>query len=63
MNKTHIKNTPSEIIPVAPDADEVCCDGGESVLGHPAVWYSFDGRKQVTCMYCDRIFTKESART
>ena len=47
-----------EVIIVAADADEVSCDGGGGALGHPLVWYSFDGRSQVTCGYCDREFVK-----
>lgn len=51
------QNAP-EIIPVAADADEVCCDGGGGALGHPVVWYSFDAQPQVRCGYCDRLFVK-----
>lgn len=49
---------PPETIEVESDVDEVCCDGGKGALGHPAVWYSFDGRSQVRCGYCDRVFLK-----
>ena len=49
---------PPEIIEVTADADEVCCDGGSPALGHPVVWYSFDGKDQVRCAYCDRLFVK-----
>lgn len=45
-----------EIIAVDPGADEVCCDGGGGALGHPMVWYSFDGQNRVKCLYCDRLF-------
>lgn len=47
-----------EIVAVSPDADEVVCDGGGGALGHPQVWYSFDGQDQVVCGYCDRLFVK-----
>ncbi len=47
-----------EVIIVTADADEVSCDGGGGALGHPLVWYSFDGRTQLTCGYCDREFVK-----
>lgn len=47
-----------EVIIVADDADEVSCDGGGGALGHPLVWYSFDGGHAVTCGYCDREFVK-----
>jgi uncharacterized Zn-finger protein len=53
--------TPHETILVENDVDEVCCDGGNPVLGHPVVWYVFDGRNKVTCHYCDRTFLKAGA--
>lgn len=53
-----VKNQAPEVIIVADDTDEVSCDGGGIALGHPLVWYSFDGRTQVTCGYCDREFVK-----
>lgn len=52
---------PPETIIVDNDADEVCCDGGSGVLGHPVVWYSFDGKDKVSCGYCDRNFVKKKA--
>ena len=48
----------AEVIMVDRDADEVACDGGGGALGHPVVWYSFDGKDMVECMYCDRQFVK-----
>jgi uncharacterized Zn-finger protein len=50
-----------EIIEVPADADQVRCDGGGGPLGHPMVWYSFDGRDRVECGYCDRLFLKKSS--
>lgn len=47
-----------EIITVDKDADGVMCDGGHGALGHPAVWYVFDGQPSVTCGYCGRQFIK-----
>ncbi len=52
---------PPETIPVENDSDEVSCDGGNGSLGHPVVWYSFDGKNTVECLYCDRAFEKKSA--
>ena len=49
-----------EVITLDSSADEVNCDGGGGALGHPQVWYSFDGRDRVTCMYCDRLFIKDA---
>ncbi len=53
-------NSP-EIIVVDDDADEVACDGGGGALGHPKVWYSFDGKDVAECGYCDRMFIKGRA--
>lgn len=50
-----------ETIAIANDADEVSCDGGGGPLGHPIVWYSFDGQDAVECGYCDRRFVKSRA--
>ena len=57
MRITNPVNRP-EIIVVDDDADEVSCDGGGGALGHPKVWYSFDGQDAVDCGYCDRLFMK-----
>lgn len=48
-----------ETIFIAPDADGVSCDGGGGALGHPKVWYAFNGQNSVRCHYCDRLFVKE----
>ncbi len=47
-----------ETIHVDSHADGVSCDGGGGALGHPKVWYSFDSKNSVECMYCDRVFMK-----
>ncbi len=52
---------PPEIITVDDATDQVSCDGGGGSLGHPVVYYSFDGRDRVECMYCDRCFVKRGA--
>lgn len=52
-----------EIIITDDHADGVSCDGGNGALGHPKVWYSFDGKDHVECKYCDRIFVKQSAKS
>lgn len=51
-----------EIIYIDDTADEVSCDGGGGALGHPIVWYAFDGRDSVECGYCDRLFVKNRAQ-
>lgn len=49
-----------EIIVVEKSADGVSCDGGGGALGHPKVWYTFDGQPTVECGYCDRLFKQKS---
>lgn len=52
---------PIETIKVSSDADGVVCDGGGGPLGHPQVWYGFDGADDVCCHYCGRKFVKKPA--
>lgn len=59
-NATPTPDAP-EVIIVDSDADGVSCDGGSVALGHPQVWYSFDGRDKVSCGYCDREFVKRAS--
>ena len=47
-------------VDVPAHADGVSCDGGSVALGHPKVYYRFDGQNVVRCGYCDRIFVKSS---
>lgn len=46
-----------EILLVPEGMHSVACNGG-GALGHPKVYYSFDGKEEVVCGYCDRLFTK-----
>ncbi len=50
-----------ETVMVDRDTDDVKCDGGGGPLGHPLVWYSFDGSESVTCTYCGCVFLKKQA--
>ncbi len=34
----------------------VACNGGGGPLGHPQVWLTLGGDRQVTCPYCSRHF-------
>ncbi len=52
--------TAPEVITVPHDANEVCCDGGNEALGHPRVYYTFDGQDTIVCGYCDRNFVKRA---
>ena len=47
-----------EVFLVPQDAHQVSCNGGGGGLGHPKVYYTFNGQDSVTCGYCDRVFTK-----
>ena len=49
-----------EILLVPQDADHVACNGGGGALGHPKVYYTFHHQDEVTCGYCDRLFTKHA---
>lgn len=58
---TPLTRTPHpEIITVSIDTTQVACDGGGGALGHPRVYYTFDGKDEVVCGYCDRLFTKKT---
>lgn len=52
-----------DLIPVDSQTDAVSCDGGGGALGHPVVWYNFDDRDRVKCLYCDRVFIKQAPRS
>lgn len=49
-----------EIFLVPPGVHQIACDGG-GALGHPKVYYTFEGQDEVVCGYCDRLFTKKQA--
>jgi uncharacterized Zn-finger protein len=55
MTKKH-----PEILLVPQSCDHVACNGGGGVLGHPKVYYTFEGQNEVVCGYCDRLFTKRA---
>jgi uncharacterized Zn-finger protein len=62
-NTSSSTKTPShplcEPIMVDPSASGVKCNGGNAALGHPEVYYSFDGNSEVTCGYCGQVFSKK----
>lgn len=53
-----MKTKHPEILLVSPETQQVSCNGGGGALGHPKVYYTFHGQDDVTCGYCDRLFTK-----
>ena len=48
-----------EIIQVNKNTETICCDGGQDSLGHPAVYYTFEGNKKIVCSYCGKTFIKK----
>jgi uncharacterized Zn-finger protein len=63
LNKPAPQPVPkNETITVDNHADQVACDGGGGPLGHPLVYYTFDSKDIVECLYCDRTFIKTRAR-
>lgn len=47
-----------EVIKVDRYTERVECCGDGGALGHPRVYYTFDGKKRITCKYCDREFVQ-----
>jgi len=61
MSKANTMPAPPEIIVVDANSHTISCDGGGAALGHPRVFYSFDGGDSVECKYCDRLFVLEGS--
>lgn len=57
MTSEHPKQ--KEPVIISSEADQIACNGGGGALGHPQVFYSFDGKSSVTCGYCGQVFVKE----
>lgn len=53
------KQKDADIQIVSMDTEQVSCDGGDGALGHPIVYYTFDGGNEVVCGYCDKIFQRK----
>lgn len=45
---------------VVVDQQDVSCDGGGGVLGHPRVYLTLERGGRVECPYCDRLFVLET---
>jgi uncharacterized Zn-finger protein len=52
-----------DIVKVDPMMGDVQCDGGRGSLGHPVVYYTFDGRDEIICKYCSKVFTKKAIKS
>lgn len=53
------KSTENQIEYVASNTDKVMCDGGSGDLGHPAVYFKLENKKEVVCNYCNKKFIKK----
>ena len=51
-------NIKSIIKKVGPEKKIICCSGGDTSTGHPAVYYNFGNKKQITCQYCGTVYLK-----
>ena len=49
----------TEIIKVGFETETICCDGDKDGLGHPAVYFTFDGQNIIVCNYCGKTYKKE----
>jgi uncharacterized Zn-finger protein len=58
MEKRIMTTQHPEIFLVSKDKHQIACDGG-GALGHPKVYYTFEGQDEVVCGYCDLLFTKK----
>ena len=56
--KTSTKKIKSLIKKIESDINVISCSGGDDNLGHPAVYYNFGDKKQITCQYCGTIYLK-----
>ena len=52
----------SKIVKVDQETETICCDGGDDSLGHPAVYFTFNNKKNpIVCNYCGRTFIKKES--
>ena len=56
--KSPSTNIKSIIKKVGSEKKTICCSGGDISTGHPAVYYNFGNKKQITCQYCGTIYLK-----
>ena len=53
-----VSKNPTKEKKIVSNSKVVCCSGGESNMGHPAVYYNFGDKEKITCQYCGTIFIK-----
>jgi uncharacterized Zn-finger protein len=50
-------STKSAFETITVDTATVACDGGNHAgLGHPRVFLTFDGNREIVCPYCSRTY-------
>ena len=49
-----------DIVKVDSNTETICCDGDQDGLGHPAVYYTFNGENKIICSYCSKTFVKKN---
>tara|TARA_B100001971_G_C17742971_1_gene311582 strand:- start:48 stop:233 length:186 start_codon:yes stop_codon:yes gene_type:complete len=58
INKSPRKDIKPKTKKIESNIKVICCAGGDEFLGHPAVYYNFGNKKQITCQYCGTIYLK-----
>jgi uncharacterized Zn-finger protein len=38
------------------ETERVACDGSEGALGHPRVYLNMEGKGEIQCPYCGRLY-------
>lgn len=41
------------------DEKEVYCDGDDIATGHPKVYFTFEGEREIICPYCSKKFIQK----
>ena len=58
INKSASKDIKPITKKIEPNIETICCSGGDQFTGHPAVYYNFGNKKQITCQYCGIVYLK-----
>ncbi len=58
ITKNSSENIKPLIKKIKSNIDVICCSGTKDSSGHPAVYYNFGKKKEITCQYCGTIFLK-----
>ena len=48
-----------EIITVDDKTETICCNGDDTELGHPGVYFTFGDKEEIVCNYCNKKFIKK----